>query len=37
MKNIAPLNGAFFGSSAEEVAGEAHNGKWGVVFAAGKQ
>ncbi|MGV6988484.1 transferrin-binding protein-like solute binding protein [Testudinibacter sp. P80/BLE/0925] len=33
----APLTGAFFGEHAKEIAGEAHNGKWGVVFAAGKQ
>ncbi|SMB79532.1 Transferrin binding protein-like solute binding protein [Pasteurella testudinis DSM 23072] len=33
----APLTGAFFGENAKEIAGEAHNGKWGVVFAAGKQ
>ncbi|TNG91984.1 transferrin-binding protein-like solute binding protein [Pasteurellaceae bacterium USgator11] len=33
----APLNGAFFGEKAEEIAGEAHNGKWGVVFAAEQQ
>lgn len=33
----APLTGAFFGQNAEEVAGEAHNSKWGVIFAAEKQ
>ncbi|TNH06251.1 transferrin-binding protein-like solute binding protein [Testudinibacter sp. TR-2022] len=33
----APLNGAFFGEKAEEIAGEAHNAKWGVVFAAEQQ
>lgn len=33
----APLTGTFFGQNAEEVAGEAHNSKWGVIFAAEKQ
>ncbi|KAE9527194.1 transferrin-binding protein-like solute binding protein [Testudinibacter aquarius] len=36
-ERVAPLNGAFFGEKAEEIAGEAHNGKWGVVFAAEQQ
>lgn len=33
----AQLNGAFYGPNAANVAGIAHNEKWGVVFAAEKQ
>ncbi|MFU2058140.1 transferrin-binding protein-like solute binding protein [Avibacterium volantium] len=32
----APLNAKFYGENAKEVAGTAHNEKWGVVFAASK-
>ncbi|MBE2893609.1 transferrin-binding protein-like solute binding protein [Spirabiliibacterium falconis] len=33
----APLNAQFYGENAQSLAGEAHNQKWGVVFAAEKQ
>ncbi|MBE2897085.1 hypothetical protein HPC38_09405 [Pasteurellaceae bacterium HPA106] len=33
----APLNAQFYGDKAQSLAGEAHNQKWGVVFAAEKQ
>ncbi|MBE2893608.1 Slam-dependent surface lipoprotein [Spirabiliibacterium falconis] len=33
----AQLNGAFYGPKAENVAGIAHNEKWGVVFGATKK
>lgn len=32
----APLNAKFYGENAKEVAGTAHNEKWGVIFAASK-
>ncbi|MBE2898766.1 transferrin-binding protein-like solute binding protein [Pasteurellaceae bacterium 20609_3] len=36
-EKTAQLNGAFYGPNAANVAGIAHNEKWGVVFAAEKQ